>query len=534
MINKKRAYSSLLAFLFLTGCGGDGGTTENRELIKGKLVDSPVINVTYTCEKKTALTSEDGSFECLVLPISFSVGGIELGTIYKQTADSRVLPQDLAGVSRADIDNKEVLKIIVLLQSLDDDGDISTAITIPNDINFGKNRKISEMDISEVKQLLTNKGIELVLEAVAIEHLRENSGDITLPIITLNGSATVTITKDDAYVDAGATAKDDRDGVLQVVTTGSMESSTVGIYTITYTATDKAGNKTTTERTVIVKEREVVDTTVATTTLNESTLVNVTESNDTDDKEVPIIVTEIITDTTGLMWQDNSDTNTSLKTLVQAESYCKKLTIAGYNDWRLPSIEELFSIVDTDKFDTATNGKFIYTNATSYWSSNTYTSDNSLALGINFYDGSDGLSYKTTPHYTRCVRGEALVGPVMVKTKSQMVNDISNNLTWQDSEDIDKQFITYKQATEYCSNLTLQDKSEWRLPTIVELRSIVDRNRSNPAINQVFENGVNGFFWSTTLYKADNTKVWSILFTDGNDYQAIKTDKGYVRCIKEN
>ena len=79
-----------------------------------------------------------------------------------------------------------------------------------------------------------------------------DSSDTTPPIITLKGNPTVTIVQGTTYIDAGATAKDNIDGTVQVVTTGSVNSSKVGTYIITYTATDKTGNRATKKRTVNV------------------------------------------------------------------------------------------------------------------------------------------------------------------------------------------------------------------------------------------------------------------------------------------
>jgi len=82
--------------------------------------------------------------------------------------------------------------------------------------------------------------------------------DNTAPIITLSGKSSITIKQGTTYTDAGATAKDDVDGVVTVKLTGSVDSSKVGTYTITYTATDKAGNKATAKRTVKVVKKTVV------------------------------------------------------------------------------------------------------------------------------------------------------------------------------------------------------------------------------------------------------------------------------------
>jgi hypothetical protein len=78
--------------------------------------------------------------------------------------------------------------------------------------------------------------------------------DTTLPIITLNGDNNITITKGDIYNELGATAIDDRDGNLSVTISGVVDSSTVGTYTITYSATDNAGNKATVMRVIKVIE----------------------------------------------------------------------------------------------------------------------------------------------------------------------------------------------------------------------------------------------------------------------------------------
>ena len=76
--------------------------------------------------------------------------------------------------------------------------------------------------------------------------------DTTPPVITLNGNAAVTVTQFDTYTDAGATATDDTDGSVSVTTSGTVDTDTPGTYTITYTATDSAGNSATETRSVEV------------------------------------------------------------------------------------------------------------------------------------------------------------------------------------------------------------------------------------------------------------------------------------------
>lgn len=77
--------------------------------------------------------------------------------------------------------------------------------------------------------------------------------DTTPPVITLNGSATINLTVGDTYTELGATATDNVDPVVNVSVGGSVDTSTVGSYSVTYDAVDVAGNHATQViRTVVV------------------------------------------------------------------------------------------------------------------------------------------------------------------------------------------------------------------------------------------------------------------------------------------
>ncbi|HVW71619.1 MAG TPA: immunoglobulin-like domain-containing protein, partial [Candidatus Paceibacterota bacterium] len=84
----------------------------------------------------------------------------------------------------------------------------------------------------------------------------ESSDDHQAPVITLNGDATETLTVGDTYTEEGATATDNVDGTDPVIIGGdTVDTSTAGTYTVTYNATDEAGNAAEeVTRTVIVNE----------------------------------------------------------------------------------------------------------------------------------------------------------------------------------------------------------------------------------------------------------------------------------------
>ncbi len=78
--------------------------------------------------------------------------------------------------------------------------------------------------------------------------------DVTPPVITVTGANPVTIAALATYIDLGATATDAVDPAPTIVTTGTANTSIVGTYTITYTATDLANNVSTATRTVNVTD----------------------------------------------------------------------------------------------------------------------------------------------------------------------------------------------------------------------------------------------------------------------------------------
>ena len=81
---------------------------------------------------------------------------------------------------------------------------------------------------------------------------KKDDEDEVPPVVTLNGNNPEYVQVGKTYTDAGATASDDIDGTLSAVASGTVNTSVVGTYTITYTATDSEGNVGTAARSVHV------------------------------------------------------------------------------------------------------------------------------------------------------------------------------------------------------------------------------------------------------------------------------------------
>ena len=107
---------------------------------------------------------------------------------------------------------------------------------------------------------------------------------------------------------------------------------------------------------------------------------------------------------TKLYWQDNAEVMNTQMSYNDAISYCSDLELGGKDDWRLPSITELESLVDLKRNNPATKSFIKNTTYGGYWSSTVYASNASQAWFIAFMSGYINYGYKSHNGYVRCVR----------------------------------------------------------------------------------------------------------------------------------
>ena len=146
-------------------------------------------------------------------------------------------------------------------------GTYNFSITIDNNVEATGNAPFISATVSEVIQ-----------GSITVVNTRTTtstaSADTTPPVISITGSASITLTEGDTYTDQGATATDDfsRDLTSSIVTTNPVNTSTPGTYTVTYTVTDAASNTTSIGRIVNVNAAVSAETYT----------INVTASNESD------------------------------------------------------------------------------------------------------------------------------------------------------------------------------------------------------------------------------------------------------------
>ena len=261
-------------------------------------------------------------------------------------------------------------------------------------------------------------------------------------------------------------------------------------------------------------------------------------------------VTDLIT---GLMWQQDPGAKVTWEA---ADAGAASASTGGYDDWRLPDVKELFSLIQFSGTDPSTCGPnpdcstvpfmddsvfaFAYgdTNAgermiDSQWATSSLYVDPGMAemFGVNFADGRI-KGYPTSPlpgqsvgmdYFTIYVRGNTDYGVNdFADNGDGTVTDAATGLMWlqQDSALLDgaQGLLNWGDALAWAEDLEYGGHDDWRLPNVKELQSIVDYGRSpgttgSAAIDPVFdaseitdEGGDSdfGFYWSSTTHAADD------------------------------
>ncbi len=105
-----------------------------------------------------------------------------------------------------------------------------------------------------------------------------------------------------------------------------------------------------------------------------------------------------------LLWQDSDSVRHMKKSWNGAKEYCSDLNLTGFDDWRMPSQEELRSIVDFSRYNPAIKKVFKNVKSDYYWSSTSVSSDLSDAWSVGFEYGGDNAYAKSNSLFVRCVR----------------------------------------------------------------------------------------------------------------------------------
>jgi hypothetical protein len=253
---------------------------------------------------------------------------------------------------------------------------------------------------------------------------------------------------------------------------------------------------------------------------------------------------------TGLTWQRSPDTasdgaprNSAKLTLQQAWALPAKLNAAnfgGFNDWRLPTIKELYSLILFSGVDVGPGSgnsrltpfidtryfKFAYGDVSageraidSQWATSTlYVANANQMFGVNFADGrikGYGASMpggRDKTFFAICVRGNLNYGKNDFHDNGDgAITDRATGLIWSKTDSA--KGMNWQSALAWVQAKNAENflgHTDWRLPNAKELQSIVDYTRApaathSAAIFPLFQvtklgDGEYPFFWTSTTH----------------------------------
>ena len=258
----------------------------------------------------------------------------------------------------------------------------------------------------------------------------------------------------------------------------------------------------------------------------------------------------------GFLRADIANTGVSWIILVNAFNTAN---ICGFNDWRVPTIDEILTISDKDSAGTFAMDENYFPNIADdnliHWTSSTTTlsATNNIYWYFDQVNGDDGYLSTNGYAHIRLVRGatSSFRGNNRYTTQTigndMIVIDPTASLMWKrcsEGQTNDNNCtgsatgLTWQNALDRANNVNNNGGyagfSDWRLPNVEELRSLVRRDSQSPSINStIFPNVDNVNYWSNTPNK-DGTRAYNINFRYGDDAISLRSNgTPKVRLVRD-
>jgi len=270
----------------------------------------------------------------------------------------------------------------------------------------------------------------------------------------------------------------------------------------------------------------------------------------------------------GIMWTTNESED--IDTKAEAIALCSNLVQGNYNDWRLPNIVELVTVMGSNTSMPYESNPSPHGNT---WSNGTYwstTNTTGLNYGVKLFNDStipysqgtllieySHNGWATSASFVICVRDYpsdiTLTDGIssqknFVDLGNQIVADYNTGFLW--AKDSHYDVTSWAATIDYCNNLIISGYDNWRLPTVSEIVTLVDyscRSESDNGCFGVFKSNVfeyevpgdpndgkNNAYLSGTTASATPTGAYNLLVDSGTGYiyNGVKSGSTF-RCIHD-
>jgi hypothetical protein len=270
-------------------------------------------------------------------------------------------------------------------------------------------------------------------------------------------------------------------------------------------------------------------------------------------------------DVTGLIWEGKEASGTRAGSNIythlgggaatDASGYVAVVNasgLCGFTDWRLPTRQELLSLVDYGNASGAPINTTWFPNTAlaNYWSADGLSIDSAQAWYVSSAGSGGGTSVtraRSTAYAVRLVRGSAASGPRYSYSTvaygsdgaNNVVNDAWTGLQWRRCEQGriwsgiactgSESTYTHEQALAHA-----RDQAGWRLSNVKELSSLVELSVSSGArISPVaFPGATTRWHWTSSPYVGYTSGAWNVDFSDGFVYDEYRDSSGAVRLVR--
>jgi hypothetical protein len=268
----------------------------------------------------------------------------------------------------------------------------------------------------------------------------------------------------------------------------------------------------------------------------------------------------VIDNLTGLMWAKNANLPKGRLTWQGSLHYVVSLNsgsgLCGFNDWRLPNVNELESLAANSSTWLNTQGFTNIDNSEEFWSSSYYDAGYGYGTDldglVDFYplgggryvwpvrSGQTGVIQIPQTGQTKCYSdgvnepscagpgqdGEFQAGVVWPDPRftvsGDCVNDNLTGLIWAKNANMPNGSLYWHGALDYVASLNsgsgLCGFHDWRLPNFKELKSLIDYSHYNLSLplNHPFINVNSNYYWSSTSLPSYPRNALVVFFSVGS------------------